>query len=298
MKRKALAIIMTITTLTAGVVTINLMNSKNDNLADNLMDTKGTVQVKAEEVKKCDYNIVKNGNIIESAKDYATSAEQVKNIINGKTIDDKKEIYLTFDDGPSEYTNKVLDILTKYDVHATFFVLGESLENKGSDEILKNTILKGHAIANHTYTHDYKKLYKNGNVDVDYFMEELEKTNNKIKEIICEDFDTSVIRMPGGYMTREYYNDKNLDSFNEKLKDKNIVEIDWTSENGDGVTRKESVEQMFNRVLEQTKEQKKIILLMHDSKGKDTTIATLPKIIEHFKDQGYEFKVIGNNNIF
>ncbi|MGL4991716.1 MAG: polysaccharide deacetylase family protein [Sarcina sp.] len=298
MKRKALAIIMTITTLTAGVVTINLMNSKNDNLADNLMDTKGTVQVKAEEVKKCDYNIVKNGNIIESAKDYATSAEQVKNIINGKTIDDKKEIYLTFDDGPSEYTNKVLDILTKYDVHATFFVLGESLENKGSDEILKNTILKGHAIANHTYTHDYKKLYKNGNVDVDYFMEELEKTNNKIKEIICEDFDTSVIRMPGGYMTREYYNDKNLDSFTEKLKDKNIVEIDWTSENGDGVTKKESVEQMFNRVLEQTKEQKKIILLMHDSKGKDTTIATLPKIIEYFKEQGYEFKVIGNNNIF
>ncbi|MGL5820956.1 MAG: polysaccharide deacetylase family protein [Sarcina sp.] len=298
MKRKALAIIMTITTLTAGVVMINLMNSKNDNLADNLMDTKGTVQVKAEEVKKCDYNIVKNGNIIESAKDYATSAEQVKNIINGKTIDDKKEIYLTFDDGPSEYTNKVLDILTKYDVHATFFVLGESLENKGSDEILKNTILKGHAIANHTYTHDYKKLYKNGNVDVDYFMEELEKTNNKIKEIICEDFDTSVIRMPGGYMTREYYNDKNLDSFTEKLKDKNIVEIDWTSENGDGVTKKESVEQMFNRVLEQTKEQKKIILLMHDSKGKDTTIATLPKIIEYFKEQGYEFKVIGNNNIF
>ncbi|MGL4740696.1 MAG: polysaccharide deacetylase family protein [Sarcina sp.] len=297
MKKRVLGIIIAITTITAGVFIISSVDKKDIALSDDLIDTIGTVQVKAEEIKKCDYNIIKGGNIIESARGYASSAQYVKDIINGKIVDDKKEIYLTFDDGPSEYTNKALAILSKYDVHATFFVLGESLENKGADEILKKTIRNGHAIANHTYTHDYKKLYNGGNVDVDYFMNELEKTNDKIEEIVCDDFETKVIRMPGGYMTREYYNDKNLDFFNKELREKGIIEIDWTSENGDGVTKKESTEQMFNRVLEQTKEQNKIILLMHDSKGKDTTIETLPRIIEHFKDLGYEFKIIANDNI-
>lgn len=297
MNKKILAIIVTIATITTGAIMLNNVKNNKDILTDDLKDKKGTVQVKAEEVKKCDYDIVKNGNIIESARSYSSSAQYVKDIINGKKINDKKEIYLTFDDGPSEYTNKVLNILNTYDVHATFFVLGDSLENKDSNEILKKTISHGNAIANHTYTHDYKKLYNGGNVDVNYFMEELEKTNNKIKEIVCEDFDTKVIRMPGGYMTREYYKDKNLEVFDRKLKENGIIEIDWTSENGDGVTKKEGSDQMFNRVLEQTKEQHKIVLLMHDSKGKDTTIETLPRIIEHFKNQGYEFKVIANDNI-
>ncbi|MGL5068026.1 MAG: polysaccharide deacetylase family protein [Sarcina sp.] len=250
---------------------------------------------KKEVIKGTD--IVKGGNIINSAKSYAVKASEVSKILANPYAGEEKTIFLTFDDGPSENTDKVTQILEEEGVHATFFVLGNSLESEEAGERLKNTIQKGHAIANHTYTHDYKKLYPRGVVSVETFMKEVDLTNEKMKGILGENFQCNVVRMPGGHMTRKYYNDKNLDSLDKSFADVGRVQLDWTAENGDGITKKESLEKMLNRVYEQTQEQKNIVLLMHDSKGKELTVEALPQIIKHFKEKGYSFKVIANDNI-
>ena len=252
-------------------------------------------EVQIEEVK--DTDIVKDGNLINLAKDYSVSASEVSKILDNPYQGEGKQIFLTFDDGPSEGTDKVLKILEDKGVHGTFFVLGESLDKPGAEERLKTTIQKGNAIANHTYSHDYKKLYPNGKADIDTFMKELDDTNKRMKEILGEEFNASVIRMPSGHMSRKYYNDPNLGALDAKFKEEGIVQLDWTAENGDGMSRKESLDTMLNRVYEQTKEQKNIVLLMHDSKGKDLTIEALPIIIDHFKEKGFTFKVIANDNI-
>ena len=129
--------------------------------------TEETKSVENEVIKGSD--IIPQGNIIHSAKDYSMKASDVSKILDNPYVGEEKKIFLTFDDGPSENTEKVIEVLEREGVHGTFFVLGDSLENEGADERLKETIQKGHAIANHTYTHDYKKLYPGGNVNTDTF---------------------------------------------------------------------------------------------------------------------------------
>lgn len=241
--------------------------------------------------------ISKNSNIINSAKDYAVSVSDVSKIINKTYDSSEKMIFLTFDDGPSDTTKKILDILDYEGVNATFFILGRSLEFEGADNIVRDTINRGNAIANHTYSHNYKDLYPKGGVSVSLFMDEVEKTNELLKSMIGENFNTSVIRMPGGYMSREYYNDKNLSSLDVQLGEKEIVQVDWTSENGDGMANDESIDEMIERVAMQTEYQDQVVLLMHDSIGKEKTVEALPRIIKYFKDDNYNFKVIANDKI-
>jgi peptidoglycan/xylan/chitin deacetylase (PgdA/CDA1 family) len=286
--------------ISIGIVSLNLSYGKDNKLITEslaLENEESTEEnIATEEIKKDD-DIVSKGNIIYSAKDYSVKASDVSKILENPYIGDEKQIFLTFDDGPSENTDKVVKILKNEGVYGTFFVLGDSLEAEDSDKRLINTIKSGNALANHTYSHDYKKLYTNGHVNIDAFIGEILKTNEMMKNILGTDFECNVIRLPGGYMTREYYKDKNLKALDDVLRSKGLIQLDWTSENGDGVTKKESLEKMLLRVYEQTEEQKNIVLLMHDSKGKELTLEALPYIINHFKEKGFIFKVIANDNI-
>ena len=89
---------------------------------------------------------------------------------------DKKTVALTFDDGPSEYTNDILDILEKYDSSATFFVIGNKVLY--FKETIMNIILKGNEIGNHTYSHPWLT-----HLSVNETIIELSKTNDLIFDI-------------------------------------------------------------------------------------------------------------------
>ena len=145
-----------------------------------------------------------------NADDAAMVAENTKGLLNGTKqypvrTDGKKVVYLTFDDGPSTTnTPQVLDILDNYNVKATFFVLGSSIDkSEGAKEVLKETVKRGHAIANHTYGHDYSYLYPNRVMNVDNILSDLEKSQNSMKAVLGQDFSTRVIRLPGGYWSWE-----------------------------------------------------------------------------------------------
>lgn len=86
------------------------------------------------------------------------------------------KVYLTFDDGPSDLTPEVLDLLDKYDAKATFFVVYTDDEEYTS--YLKEIVDRGHTIALHSYSHDYNKIYKS----VDAFLEDFEKVYNWVYE--------------------------------------------------------------------------------------------------------------------
>lgn len=107
----------------------------------------------------------------ERKKEEAKRAEDKKN--------SKKVAYLTFDDGPSvKSTPIILDVLKKYDIKGTFFVLGKMVEQ--NPKILKRVYDEGHQIGNHSYSHNYNYLYK----DSENFMEEIYKTENLIKSAV------------------------------------------------------------------------------------------------------------------
>ena len=248
-------------------------------------------------------NILDNSNYLElkddpNADDAAMVAENTKGLLNGtKTYpvrtDGKKIVYLTFDDGPSTTnTPAVLEVLDKYNVKGTFFVLGKSLEgNEEAQNVLKDIAKGGHAIANHTYGHDYSYLYPNRTMNVDNIVSDIERNNNLMKEILGKDFTTRVIRFPGGYWSWE-----GRTAMKEAMEQNGYYNVDWNALNKDAEGAKKNADQLLQCTKESVEalgpNADSVVLLMHDTYGKEETVKALPEIIEYLQGSGYEFKTI------
>ncbi|AMN36069.1 polysaccharide deacetylase family protein [Clostridium perfringens] len=287
----------------AGIVVIAGVGFGIKSLVSNKANKEALASAKEEETKKEEEkpkptDIMPNGNIIYAADSYAVSADEVEKMLQGKSTNTDKEIFLTFDDGPSENTREILKILKEEDVHATFFDIGSALkDNKENQELLKQEIDQGNAVAGHSFSHNYKTLYPGNSVDVNKFMSELNETNEIMKSVLGKNFNARVIRMPGGYMSRRYYRDPNLKALDEAFAKDNIVSIDWDAETGDATGRHYTVEQYVQNSAKNINNLNHVILLMHDAAAKKETVQALPAIIKFYKEHGYAFKVIKNTPV-
>ncbi|MGL4760919.1 MAG: polysaccharide deacetylase family protein [Sarcina sp.] len=296
-KRGKIAIVAIIAILSIGGVGIFSYNKIHEKKVDSIKAKVDTVTQPVHE-KPSPTEIMPDNNIIYAAQSYAVPANEVQAMLDGKSTDKTKQVFLTFDDGPSKYTPEVLKILKEKGVHATFFVLGSQLEDSTTNqEYLKQEIQEGNAIANHTYSHNFKKLYPHNSVNVSTFMGEINKTNEIMKGILGNNFNARVLRMPGGYMSRKYYNDANLPELNSAFAKEHITSIDWDGETGDATGRKYTPQQLVNNAIKETKDDTHIVLLMHDSATKKATVEALSDLIDYYKSNGYEFKVIENPTI-
>lgn len=239
-------------------------------------------------------------NLLKSAQSYAVPANEVAQMIAGDYKGTQKEVFLTFDDGPStNNTPKILDILKNEGVHATFFVIGDHLKsNPKIQQIVRREIMNGNAVGDHTFTHIYSELYPDNKIDVPYFMNQIQETQHLLTEVLGPNFHTGIVRLPGGYMSRAFYHDPNLIKFNEALdKDKDTA-LDWTAETGDaGTTKALDINQLIHTMdgdIHNQSNPNQVILLMHDAGAKVDTVKALPTIIQYFKSHGYAFKVIEN----
>lgn len=209
--------------------------------------------------------------------------EEQLNAIKNIYSSEEKRVFLTFDDGPSStVTPKILDILEKEEIKATFFVLGTMV--KSNPEILKREREEGHYIANHGYSHVYKKVYKDGNAP----LEEYKKTNKLIQDALGEpDYQSNVFRFPGGSVGGYY--DKVKIKAKKKLEENGIAYLDWNclTNDSDGANTKDAI---MKNLKETCKGKNSIVVLMHDAPNKDLTAKTLPDVISYLKKQGYTFK--------
>ncbi|MCI2778299.1 polysaccharide deacetylase family protein [Clostridium perfringens] len=269
-------------------------------IGSNLANKASINEEKAEQEKVIKPNpddVMPGMNITYEADKYAVDAKDVQAMANDTYKGEGKYVFLTFDDGPSNSTEKILNTLKDKDVHGTFFVLGSSIENDSKrQEYLKEELKSGNAIANHSYSHDFKKLYPGNKLNIDYFMDEFNKTNDIMQSILGGEFDCRVLRMPGGYGTRKYYKDPSLKEFDNTLQENGIINVDWNALDGDAEGKPYSTEQMLNYVKKTSKGKNHVVILMHDAAGKEKTVEILPQIIDYYKNEGYEFKVIKNTS--
>jgi peptidoglycan/xylan/chitin deacetylase (PgdA/CDA1 family) len=194
-----------------------------------------------------------------------------------------KVAYLTFDDGPStKVTPKILNTLDEYNIKATFFVTG--INAKAESDLLKQIYERGHVIANHSYSHNYNKLYSSTTA----FIDEIEKTHSIIKKIIPS-YSTKIFRFPGGSYG------KNTE-FKIAIKNLNYVYYDWNALNGDTESYFISKDKLLARTKETVKSQSSVIILMHDTGVKTATADSLPSIIEFLVSSGYEFRTLEEFN--
>ncbi|QYK64691.1 polysaccharide deacetylase family protein [Paenibacillus sp. S25] len=208
--------------------------------------------------------------------------------------DGKKVAYLSFDDGPSvTVTPQILDILKKQKVKATFFIVGkEANENEHTRNLIKRIVKEGHAIGNHTYSHNYKYLYPNRRVNTDHVMQEIEKNNQVLKSILGPEFSTRMIRFPGGHMTWNRRDPQGMAALDKVLLQKDYHQVDWNVLTKDAEGKSKKAPALINQFIRSVKGREKAIILMHDTYGKEETAQALPQIIEYLKKQGYEFKVM------
>ena len=197
---------------------------------------------------------------------------------------DEKIVYLTFDDGPTpKVTEAILDVLKSHDVKATFFIVGKEI--KGREMILRRIYDEGHGIGLHTYSHNFKIIYKNP----ESFIMEMEKTENTINETLGTQLDFPIIRFPGGSAGRLNKN------FYKLLCEKGYLIFDWNVDLQDGVKGNLSPCEFLNNAKKCSDKSIRRIILAHCNSNNKNTCAALDDIITYYKAQGYTFKAIDSN---
>jgi peptidoglycan-N-acetylglucosamine deacetylase len=210
----------------------------------------------------------------------AREVARIKAVAEQNRIDNKENvIYLTFDDGPTSYTDELLDILGKYQIKATFFMIGPRINEH--PEAVKRMHQEGHGLALHGMTHDVQKIYNNH-----FSPSEEMKENQEILESITG-VSSKLIRPPYGsipYLTESmrYVLDQN----GFKIWDWNVDSLDWDFNNI------KYVQHTINEIKRLKKLGITPVVLLHDKKE---TVKHLPKLLSFIKKQGYQTKIISSD---
>lgn len=181
---------------------------------------------------------------------------------------DKKLIALTFDDGPSKYSEQLVDELKKRNVPATFFILGSNAENK--HETLKFESDAGNEIGIHSYVHKLFTRLKDEEIE-----EQIDKTKNIITE--ATKIEPKLIRVPYGSLNNRV---------NSLLDKTQLTSVLWTVDSKDWKFR--NTEKTYQYVMKKVKGND--IILMHDSY--QTSVNAALKIIDTLQSDGYTFVTV------
>ncbi|MCC9312697.1 MAG: polysaccharide deacetylase family protein [Candidatus Nanosynbacter sp.] len=183
-----------------------------------------------------------------------------------------KTIALTFDDGPGPYTEKLLDILDKYDAKATFFLIGSKVSGQAS--VVRNIQARGHQLGNHSWSHpELPKL------SVDQIAGEIDRTNEAIRQ--ATGVKPSILRPPYGAVNGVVL---------EQLRLRNMSSILWSVDTRDWADRNSQI--VCSRAVAGARPG--AVILMHDIH--QTSVNAVPCILSSLKQQGYSFVTIQRLN--
>jgi peptidoglycan/xylan/chitin deacetylase (PgdA/CDA1 family) len=194
----------------------------------------------------------------------------------------RKVVYLTIDDGPSQNTQAVLDILDKYGCKATFFVTAIDPDYFYQ---IGEAYRRGHTIGMHTASHDYSQVYAS---QAAYFAD-LDAIAGVVKEQIG--YVPCFIRFPGGSSNQisANYTPGIMSALVGEVQARGYQYYDWNASSGDGSVH--TADELVGYACEYG-DLENVVLLCHDSSTKQTTVEALPRIIEHYQSLGYTFEAI------
>ena len=192
--------------------------------------------------------------------------------------DSEKIVYLTFDDGPSNLTPQVLDLLDRYNAKATFFVVCKN--NEEYAEYLSEIVERGHTLALHSYSHNYHEIY----ASTDAFLSDYEKVYDWVVE--NTGYTPSLIRFPGGSNNGSSYV---VNDIIDEMEERGFQYFDWNVSSGDG-SELTTTANIIDNICTNVGNVQHPVVLMHDGRGKNATLAALPSVLEYLSDNGYEFR--------
>lgn len=203
-------------------------------------------------------------------------------------VDPNSIIYLTFDDGPSDETAHILDILKENGIHATFFIVNYSAERI---PLLQRMVDEGHTIGIHAYTHDYEVCYSSN----DAYVDGVEKLLDKLKADVG--YDAFCLRFPGGSSNTisRKYNEGIMSRLAVQVENMGIAYYDWNVDSGDASGNHIPDTTLVANTTGELVKGRSNMVLMHDAEAKDTTAQALQSIIDYGVENGYHFEAIDKN---
>ncbi|MSS45051.1 polysaccharide deacetylase [Cutibacterium sp. WCA-380-WT-3A] len=204
----------------------------------------------------------------------------------------KKIVFVTFDDGPTtKFTGEQLDNLEKAGARATFFMIAPQIRDVNKN-MLTRSLKMGNALAIHSYSHDYKYLYHGSAADkAKHISCDWDWAIAQNRAVLGSDYFSSAFRHPGGHMSWS-----NLSQSDAALAKRGVSWIDWNAMSGDAdVQRPTTVPgylEMVKKSIKESDNPNVVVILNHDTFGKQMTAEAMPSILSWLKSQGYEFGVI------
>lgn len=201
-----------------------------------------------------------------------------------------KYVYLTFDDGPSENTPGVLDVLKRNNVKATFFVV----YNKNRD-YYREIAASGQVLALHTYSHDYSKVYRS----VDAYFDDLNKISDYVAGITG--VRSRLVRLPGGSSNTisRHYSRGVMKKVTSELQSRGYSYFDWNAQCLDATVENITPAQILKNVKSFTsvngRQKPFIMLLLHNGSTETATKEALQSIIDYYRAAGYTFETVSSS---
>lgn len=215
--------------------------------------------------------------ILQTRIEYGQKVRQLEDLITaGKT--DIKICYLTFDDGPNNLTQSIVERLAEHEAYATFFTIGTNKAD-GQAANLRREIMGGHTVANHTFSHYFNgSLYR----ELDIFTNQVKKQDEKVFE--ATGFHTELFRFPSGSAFCPF-----KDEAIKWLEENGYKWVDWNASAWDAGFANMQYDGLTisNHILKTIADQKIAVVLCHDFNN--GTYKALDIVIPELKSRGYVF---------
>ncbi|MCR5667024.1 MAG: polysaccharide deacetylase [Eubacterium sp.] len=209
------------------------------------------------------------------------SSDGESSVSKGMDTEEKVEdmkVYLTFDDGPSDNTAAILDVLAEYNVKATFFVNGK--KDSESKKLYKRIVNEGHTLGMHSYSHKYSEIYNS----LDDFKADFTKLRDYLEDVTG--VTPVYYRFPGG--SSNQVSNASMTTFISYLNDEGVTYFDWNVSSGDATSEAYTTEDIISNVMGDVPNYSTSVVLLHDSNTKTTTVDALPSLIEELQASGAE----------
>ena len=193
-----------------------------------------------------------------------------------------KTAYLTFDDGPSDNTDTILQTLKSEGVKATFFVIGHTGEKDLAR--MRRIVEEGHTIGMHSYSHSYNKIY----ASVEAFLEDMYQVFKLIKD--TTGVTPTCFRFPGGSIND--FNKAVYKDIKAEMMRRGFVPYDWNVSSGDASSKSYTPDQLTQNVLSGISGKNRAIVLMHDAAAKQSTAQAVGQMIAGIRDKGFSLEAL------
>lgn len=257
---------------------IESLKEQNSALQASLVETKGELLAAQGDVAALELLIPTTGDLDAAPEDPPLQYEQDLSAQpdDTDTSEQGHRVYLTFDDGPSSSTDRILDILDEYGVKATFFVIGRTGDE--AEAAYRRIVEEGHTLAMHSYTHQYSQIY----ASEEAYAADLSKLRSYLYDV------TGVwpkyVRFPGG--SSNTVSKLNMQVFIHYLDRENLKYFDWNVSSGDAASNGLlPPETIVSNCLSGIRARHTSIVLMHDNALKTTTVEALPLLLDALMEE-------------